>query len=327
MKRPGLRRKGAAFYFDTGGKPRKWIPLGSNEVQALAEYERLANRPPSGTVGAMLQAYMVHLKAGGDGAHGKPLAQASLDNLDGWQLHLHKVLGHMAPEEVTQAEVLLYLVKCPRTSACGEISFLSGAYRHAMLQQGRVTFNPCIGAKLGKPRSHRTRYLTHAEYDALYAASGPLLRLFLDLAYMLALRVSDVCSLRWDQFELGSAVHTKKTGARQRFPVTPDLRAVLDEARAMQGKVISMYVVAGRGGRPISRHKAGDMFRAACKVAGLEDAQPRDIRAKAGTDRDADGGDAQRLLGHEDARTTKVYLRGKKVRVVEPMKRRGTGTI
>lgn len=246
--------------------------------------------------------------------------------MSAWHMHLHRVFGHMQADQVTQADVLLYLVRCPRTSARGEISLLSGAYRHAMLSE-RLTFNPCIGAKLGKPRSHRDRYLTHAEYDALYSVSGPTLRLFLDLAYMLALRVSDVCSLRWDQFDVGSAVHTKKTGSRQRFPLTDDLRAVLAEARALQGKIVSMYVIAGRGGRPVGRHKIGDLFREACRKAGVEDTQPRDLRAKAGTDRDAEGGDAQRLLGHEDPRTTKVYLRGKKVRVVEPMKRRGTGTI
>jgi integrase len=326
MNRPGLRRKNRAWYFDTGGKPRKWIPLGSDEAAALIAYERLAARPASGTVAAMLQAYMVHLEAGGEGTKGEPVAPATLAQYRAWHTHLHRVFGHLAPEAVTQGDVLLYLVRCPRTSSRGEISFLSGAYRLAMLDE-RITFNPCIGAKLGKPRAHRDKNLTHAEYDALYAVSGPLLRLFLDLAYMLALRVSDVCSLRWDQFDDGSAVHTKKTGARQRFTLTEDLRAVLEEARAMQGNVISMYVIPGSRGRPIDRHKVGDLFRAACKAAGVADAQPRDIRAKAGTERDAEGGDAQRLLGHEDARTTKVYLRGKRVRVVEPMKRRGTGTI
>ena len=81
-----------------------------------------------------------------------------------------------------------------------------------------------------------------------------MLRLFLDLAYMLGLRVADVRNLRWDQFAEGSAVHTKKTGVRQRFPVDDDLRAVLDDARAMQGKVVSMYVIPGRGGLPINEH-------------------------------------------------------------------------
>lgn len=38
------------------------------------------------------------------------------------------------------------------------------------------------------------------------------------------------------------------------------------------------------------------------------------------TDRDAEGGNAQALLGHVDARTTRGYLRGRKITAVEPLK-------
>jgi site-specific recombinase XerD len=223
MKRPGLRRKGRAWYYDAGGKPRRWVPLGSNEATAIREYDKLANRRSSGTVGRMLQDFILHLRLGGAGPMGHSVSPATLSQYDGWQTHLQRVFGAMRPDEVTQADVLLYLVKCPRTSARGEIGLLSGAYRFAMLEQ-RVTFNPCIGVRPGTPRARRDRYLTHAEYDAIYRAGTPRLRLWLDLAYVLALRVDDVCSLRWDQFEDGDAVRTQKTGARQRFVLTDDLR-------------------------------------------------------------------------------------------------------
>ena len=44
-----------------------------------------------------------------------------------------------------------------------------------------------------------------------------------------------------------------------------------------------------------------------------------DIRAKSGTDADASGLDAQALLGHEDAGTTKRYIRHKKAHKVAPL--------
>ena len=50
-KYPGLRRRHAAYYFDCGGKPRRWIALGSDEAVAMRRYAELAaaNRPvPSG---------------------------------------------------------------------------------------------------------------------------------------------------------------------------------------------------------------------------------------------------------------------------------------
>jgi integrase len=327
MKRPGLRRKGRAWYYDAGGKPRRWVPLGSNEATAIREYDKLANRRSSGTVGRMLQDFILHLRLGGAGPMGHSVSPATLSQYDGWQTHLQRVFGAMRPDEVTQADVLLYLVKCPRTSARGEIGLLSGAYRFAMLEQ-RITFNPCIGVRPGTPRARRDRYLTHAEYDAIYRAGTPRLRLWLDLAYVLALRVDDVCSLRWDQFEDGDAVRTQKTGARQRFVLADDLRAILNEARALHGKVVGMYVIPGYQGNRIDRQTAGRWFRAAAKAGGIEDARPQDIRAKAATDRDAEQeGAATRLLGHQNPQTTRTYLRGKKVRLVEPMKRRGTGTM
>src|SRR5690348_15402596 len=38
---PRMRRAGAAFYYDAGGKPRKWIPLGSDKAKALARWAEL----------------------------------------------------------------------------------------------------------------------------------------------------------------------------------------------------------------------------------------------------------------------------------------------
>lgn len=44
-----------------------------------------------------------------------------------------------------------------------------------------------------------------------------------------------------------------------------------------------------------------------------------DIRAKSGADADASGLDAQALLGHEDAGTTRRYIRHKQAYKVAPL--------
>ena len=317
---PRLRRKGRAWYFDTQERPRRWIPLGTDEADALRRFHELADRKGQpGTVDRMVADYLAHLAAGGAGAFGKPIRPASLTLYRGWAVHLSAVFGDMSPADVTQGDVAVYLARCTRTSARGEISLLSSAYQRALVHQ-RLTFNPCIGVRAGRPRARRTRYLTDAELLAVRAKSPPKLQVAIDLAYITGLRISDLLAARWDQFVEAGVIENAKTGFRQRFLVTDDLRAVLASARSLQARLASLYVLCGRGGQPLKRHTVGAWWRKACKAAGVADARWHDIRAKAGTDRDAEGGNAQALLGHVDARTTRGYLRGRKITAVEPLR-------
>lgn len=317
---PQLRRKGRAWYFDTQERPRRWIPLGTDEAAALRRYRDLVDRKGQpGTVDRMLADYLAHLAAGGGGAFGKPIRPASLTLYHGWAVHLSGVFGAMSPADVTQSDIAVYLARCTRTSARGEISLLSSAYQHALVEQ-RLTFNPCIGVRCPKPRARRDRYLTDAELAAIRAQASPVLQVAIDLAYLTALRISDLVAVRWDQFVEAGVIENAKTGVRQRFLLTDDLRHVLASARSLQARLASLYVLSGRGGQPLRRHTVGGWWRRACRAAGVADARWHDIRAKAGTDRDADGGNAQALLGHVDARTTRGYLRGRKITAVEPLK-------
>lgn len=312
MKLPRLRLKGKAWYYDTQAKPRRWIPLGSDRAAALREYARIeSGRAAGGTVKAMLTAYLVE--------KGPRLQPGSRARYREWARHLEAVFGHMAPGELTQADVLLYLHHCPRTSGPSEVAVLSGAYRLAMITSG-VTFNPCIGAKLGRPRAKRTRLITPAELERVRAQASPLLRVAIDLADLTGARVSELCRARWDDFGDGKPMPPGKTGVRMRYELTADLAPVLEAARALQGRVACLTVLSERG-RPVDRHRIGELWRAACRAADVEDAQFRDLRAKAGTEEEAAGGDPTLLLGHMDRRTTRIYLRGRRVVTVKPRKR------
>jgi integrase len=316
---PRLRQKGKSFYFDTQAVPRVWIALGSDRAVAIARYKRLfAAGGAVGTVDRMIGDYIHYLTAGGRGMKGARVVKATIDQYRAWARHVGQIFGHMDPTEVTQGDIALYLHRCERTSARGEISLLSSAYQHAMIKNG-ITFNPCIGVRTNKPRARRDRYITDAELAAVREKSSPLLQVAIDLAYLTGLRVSDLLALRWDQFSSSGIVENRKTGVRQHFVLTDDLRDVLQAARALQGRLGSVYVLAGRGGQPLNRQTLGVWWRKACAIAGVKDAVWHDLRAKAGTDADAAGSDAQKLLGHTSAQTTRTYLRGKRILTVTPM--------
>lgn len=317
---PQLRRKGNAWYFDTQQQPRKWLPLGTDEERAKKRYLELAgHKSRPGTIDRLIADYLLYLEAGGRGSFGKPVRATTLAMYRTWSVHLSGVFGSMDPKEVTQGDVAVYLAECKRTSARGEISLLSSAFGRGMAQRA-LLFNPCIGVRCNLPRSRRDRHITDDELLSIRAKASPILQVAIDLAYITGLRVSDLVTARWDQFVEEGVIENVKTGFRQRFLVTEDLRAVLDAARALQGRVSSLYVLAGRNGQPLNRHTLGTWWRAARKAALVDNAHWHDIRAKAGTDKDAQGGNAQEFLGHTDGRTTLVYLRGRKITAVEPLK-------
>ena len=61
---------------------------------------------------------------------------------------------------------------------------------------------------------------------------------------------------------------------------------------------------------------------AACKAAGIDGAQFRDIRAMAAAQGQADGIDYQALLGHSTRAMSDHYLRGRKVISAEPVRKK-----
>lgn len=195
---------------------------------------------------------------------------------------------------------------------------LRQVYERAV-RRGYADSNPCIGAKPERrQRPKRTRYVTDGEMDAIRRHACPLLAVAIDLAYLTALRSGDLCRARWSDFV--EHVETQKTGARIRFTLNDELRAVLDQARALQGRVGTLTVLCERG-HSITRWRLGELWRRACKAAGVAGAQFRDLRAKSATD---DPDEAQKRLGHTSPQTTRVYMRGREITVVEPTRRRKT---
>jgi integrase len=240
-----------------------------------------------------------------------------------WRRHLSGVFGHQRPEELTQADIVQYLEECARSSFRGEISLLSAAYWR-WIRQRKVAFNPCAGVRTTRKRSKRSRLLDEGELDQILEVADERITVAVELAFATGLRISDLCALRWSDFDTGGHVKTRKTGARQAFQHTEGLDAVLARARALQARVASPFVLCDASGQPHTRNSLGRRFRLAAKKAGVADVQFRDLRAAAATARDQEEGEtgAQAFLGHTDARTTRIYLRGRRVNTVRPVTRK-----
>jgi integrase len=316
-KLPRLRAKihrdgTVSYWFDHGGKPRRWESLGKLEAIVLRRYEELiaAPKPAAGTVDAMLADAI-------EAMHGK-VAKGTLLNYRGYRKHLAAVFRG-SPDTVTQADVLRYLRTCPRMTFRNEIGLLSLAYVHWM-DKGLLEFNPCFGVRIKRKGSKRKRLLLPAEIEAIVARSDERLAVAIELAYATGLRIGDLCGLRWA--DVAGIVQTEKTGARLELEPGDVLDAILTRARALQARVASLYVLCDRRGRRWKTGTLRDHWDRARESAGIVDAHFHDLRAAAATEIDRQGGNAQEFLGHQDARTTLIYLRGLRISRVRPLARK-----
>jgi len=310
VKLPNFHKKGDAYYYVRGTAPRKWIPLGSNLALAIRRYDRMKAKGPAGTLGDLVDAWLASPPNG--------ITPQTLHVYRTYAGNVARVFGELYPDEVGRSDVLRYLDECPRTTALHEISILRRVYERA-IRAGIASANPCLGARPESySRPKRDRLISEAELAAIRTHAPPLLQVAIDLAYATGLRPGDLCRLRWGDLETG--VKTRKTGAWLRFEATDDLRAILEAAKALQGRIAVLTVLCERG-RQTHPDRLRDLWQRACRDAGVENAQFRDIRAMNAS---ADPENAQQRLGHASAQMTRTYLRGRQVSDVAPLKRKAT---
>lgn len=274
-----------------------------------------APRKGASTVGHLLDAYVAHLLArerAGD------VSATTARDYERCVLSLRPVWEVVRIEDVDTPAVDRWHEARgarSRTRANRERTVLQNAFALGM-RKGMATGNPVRFVPAFKERP-RTRYVTDAEFMAVYAHAPPVVRAAMLLAAVTGLRQGDLLRLRRSDFgPEGLTVQTRKTGQPLVFGWTEGLRrAVMEavEARAF----VPLHLLTTDEGRPYS----SDGFRTAWHRAlakAVEASRPapgepprlarftfNDLRAKAGSEsRD------WRLLGHMDQRTfERVYNR------------------
>jgi integrase len=304
---PCVYHRHGAYYLVRRGV---WTRLGADLPSALAAYARGITAGPATTLAQLLDATVA------DAA--QRVTPGTLAAYRRAAEVLKATLVEFAPEEVRPrhvAQVLDHYAGHPST-ANHIRTVLKLAYDRAV-RQGLVDANPVTPIRPA-PAAKRTRYLTDAEYRAVWQAAGAPLRAIMDLAYLTGQRIGDVLALREDQITAdGIEIDQRKTGKRLLIAWSADLRAAVEAARALHGSHRRLWLLAQRNGRPRSYYGVRDLWDRACERAGVTDARLHDLRAKALTDAKRQGHDAQALAGHATEATTVRYLRGRERDVVE----------
>ena len=178
--------------------------------------------------------------------------------------------------------------------------------------------NPVTAVSVKTPDSH-DYYIPDADFLAIRSHLSEMIRCFVDLCYLTGQRSTDIRLLRWTQIENGvikfKPSKTKKSsGAKVDVPVTPEIQEVLDRVKGMMRdrSRVTPFVIHSLDGTNYQATGLRAAWERAKQLAGVDGGTIKDIRAKHATDASKQGytmEEIQGSLAHEDASTTRVYLK------------------
>ncbi|HBS81064.1 MAG: integrase [Pseudomonas sp.] len=296
-----MYQKHGAYYLVRKGK---WERLDTDYQAALLAYAKKTSVAGIGGMPDLIDRALVH--------HRKKVSENTAKQYEAAAERLKTIFAEFEPQQVLPKHVAAIKMQLADTpNMCNRIlSFLRIVFGYALEWQ-EVDSNPCIGIRRHE-EARRDRYITDGEFASLLAASSPYIRCILEMCYLTGQRIGDVLAIRLsDISDEGVAFTQEKTGAKLIVGMTPDMKDVIDRAKALPRKVRGMTLFCSRTGKPVSYATVKMAFRELRKKTGVAGVTIHDIRAKSLTDADREGKNAQTLGGHTDARMTARYLRGR----------------
>lgn len=345
---PGMRARERGqkvhYYLDTGGKPRKELPLGSDYVLAVAKWAELTAKktPDSGvlTVPYVVGRYFAEVVPGKAGH-----SQRSDNQEKAWVLKFFgdppAPLDGVEPQHIRQfmrwraAEARAAAVAKQKTgkeipATFGQVranrakALVSHMWNWAREEGITKLPNPCTGVKRFTETGRDTAPDNDMVSKVLAVADKPL-QFAMRLADLIGQRPSDVRKIKETDIRDG-LLHVKqgKTQAKLRIELVGGLAELIEEIRAFKREIstINAELLVNEDGQPLKADAMRYRFDLARAKAGIEKSafQFRDFRAKVATDTDEASGTkaAQALLGHTTEAMTSDYIRHKVGRKVKP---------
>ena len=323
------RGKKVHYYYDTGGRPRHEIPLGSDYTLAVRAWSELHMAKPSpNAVTTFRMAAERYIK---EVLPGKaPRTQAgNIEELN----QLYKFFDNPpAPlDSIQPLHIRQYMDlrgKEAKIRANREKALFSHIFNKARSWGYTDKANPCAGIKGFPEKGRKDVYIEDDTYKAVYAVASQPLKDAMDLAYLTAQRPADVLKMaETDICDGALRVRQDKTSAKLRISIEGELASLIDRIRTRKSKfkVCTLALIVNDHGEKFTTNMLRTAFDAARAAAGVDKASFhfRDLRAKAATDKTESSGDirqAQGQLGHTTIGMTEKYVRDRKGKKVTPTK-------
>lgn len=187
---------------------------------------------------------------------------------------------------------------------------MRGLFRWA-LKARLIKIDPTAGIE-DPPRPQGEGFAPWSEDDiAAYELRWPIgtrQRVWLDVLIYTGLRRGDAVRFGRQHVRNGiGTIKTEKTGTEVTLPILPVLDATLKA-----GPCGDLTFIAGESGRPLTKESFGNLFRKACRDAGLHDRSAHGLRKAAAT-RAANAGateaELEAIFGWQGGRMASHYTR------------------
>lgn len=319
---------GTQYYRYQHPVTRAMIGLGTNRTEAIRaarlanarllsapSAERLAARilKPADPFDTYAEKYRDEVLPAARNRRGKPLATVTRSEYNRYINQAIAAWGDRAITGITRQDVAQHLEPMPANTRNHARSTLRGLFAHA-IADGVVEANPVEGTLKARIIVQRSR-LTLAQYRRIYRHADPWLRRAMSIALRTLQRREDLITLTAaDVIDGGLHVRQKKTGVNLRIKLWPQLERLLPKS----GPLVA------RDGKPVQKGYLSRAFAAARdqveELRALPSAQRptlHELRALGALLYEAAGRDPQPLLGHLEAKTTRLYLDRHKERWIE----------
>lgn len=334
------------YYLDSGGTPRKEIPLGSDYIAAVKKWAELTSQQNTFAVFTFPDLVTRYTEQ----ALSQKSSRSQLDNTKQF-VNLLKFFGDPpAPldsiEPVHIRQYMDWRVQEARKAAAErfakagkpvpqnhggvqanrEKALISHMWNFARERGITAKPNPCTGVKGYKEKGRDV--VVGDDYMArVLAVAGKPLEFALRLAGLTGQRPADVFYMSESHIADGMLhIRQGKTAAKLRIEITGSLADLLAEIThyKAQFKVRALALLVNEDGQPLTKYMFRTRFDAARDAAGIpkEEFQFRDMRATAATGVDEATGikHAQALLGHTTEAMTADYIRHKVGKKAKPAK-------
>lgn len=212
-----------------------------------------------GTVSAIIRAYK---NSPAWGRHSEATQKQRGNILD----RLERISGHVTLASIEPSDIKRRRDELGPGAAKHFVQTMRGLFKWAK-EMELVETDPTENVKVARPQTEGFKVWSDQEI-ACYEARWPVgtrERLWLAILLYTGLRRGDAVHLSKAHIRDGVvSIQTGKTGAWVTLPILPELQAIIDAS-----PVGETTLIATKAGKPMSKFSFGNLFREACKAAGV----------------------------------------------------------